>query len=155
MKGSRRKGARWHNVCTTKNIFHNQQRQKKQFIHGQNTRPFIRRRAPVVWRPRRKAGEHNRDRLIISTILNAIGLRVEVERMLSTGRIDIVAETQATIYVIELKLSKNGGRKAGIEQIINNQYLEPFKSSKRQVIGLAIELDDMGKGLVDWGFAPV
>lgn len=37
----------------------------------------------------------------------------------------------------------------------NNQYLEPFKSSKRQVIGLAIELDDMGKGLVDWGFAPV
>ena len=96
-----------------------------------------------------------RYRLIISTILNAIGLRVEVERMLSTGRIDIVAETQATIYVIELKLSKNGGRKAGIEQIINNQYLEPFKSSKRQVIGLAIELDDMGKGLVDWGFAPV
>ena len=86
MKGSRRKGARWHNVCTTKNIFHNQQRQKTQFIHGQNTRPFIRRRAPVVWRPRRKAGEHNR---------------------------------------------------------------------KRQMIGLAIELDDMGKGLVDWGFAPV
>lgn len=96
-----------------------------------------------------------RYRLIISTILNAIGLRVEVERMLSTGRIDIVAETQTTIYVIELKLSKNGGKKAGIEQIINNQYLEPFKSSKRQVIGLAIELDDMGKGLVDWGFAPV
>ena len=107
MKGSRRKGARWHNVCTTKNIFHNQQRQKTRFIHGQNTRPFIRRRAPVVWRPRRKAGEHNRDRLIISTILNAIGLRVEVERMLSTGRIDIVAETQTTIYVIELKLSNN------------------------------------------------
>lgn len=91
-----------------------------------------------------------RYRLIISTILNAIGLRVEVEHMLSTGRIDIVAETQTTIYVIELKLSKNGGKKAGIEQIINNQYIEPFKSSKRQVIGLSIELDDLGKGLVDW-----
>lgn len=91
-----------------------------------------------------------RYRLIISTILNAIGLRVEVEHMLSTGRIDIVAETQTTIYVIELKLSKNGGKKAGIEQIINNQYLEPFKSNKRQVIGLSIELDDLGKGLVDW-----
>ena len=91
-----------------------------------------------------------RYRLIISTILNAIGLRVEVEHMLSTGRIDIVAETQTTIYVIELKLSKNGGKKAGIEQIIKNQYLEPFKSNKRQVIGLSIELDDLGKGLVDW-----
>ena len=32
-----------------------------------------------------------RYRLIISTILNAIGIRVEVERMLSTGRIDLVA----------------------------------------------------------------
>ena len=31
-----------------------------------------------------------RYRLIISTILNAIGIRVEVERMLSTGRIDLV-----------------------------------------------------------------
>ena len=91
-----------------------------------------------------------RYRLIISTILNAIGCRVEVERMLSTGRIDILAQTQKFIYVMELKLSKNGGRKAGAEQIIRNQYLEPFKGRKQQAIGLSIELDDLGKGLVDW-----
>ncbi len=30
------------------------------------------------------------------------------------------------------------------------QYAEPFKADKRNVIALAIELDDMGKGLVDW-----
>ena len=91
-----------------------------------------------------------RYRLIISTILNAIGCRVEVERMLSTGRIDILVQTQKFIYVMELKLSKNGGRKAGAEQIIRNQYLEPFKAAKQQAIGLSIELDDLGKGLVDW-----
>ncbi len=91
-----------------------------------------------------------RYRLIISTILNAIGFRVEVEKMLSTGRIDIVTTTPHFIYVIELKLSKNGGKKAGAEQILHNQYLEPFKSDKRQTIGLSIELDDLGKGLTDW-----
>lgn len=91
-----------------------------------------------------------RYRLIISTILNAIGCRVEVERMLSTGRIDMVVQTQTILYVIELKLSKNGGKQAGVDQIINNRYLEPFRSDKRQVTGLSIELDDSGKGLIDW-----
>lgn len=91
-----------------------------------------------------------RYRLIISTILNAIGVKVEVEHMLATGRIDLLAQTTRYIYVIELKLQKNGGKEAGIQQIINNQYLEPFKADKRQPIGLAIELDDLGKGLLDW-----
>lgn len=91
-----------------------------------------------------------RYRLIISTILNAIGLKVEVEHMLATGRIDLLVHTSRYIYVIELKLQKNGGKEAGIQQIINNQYLEPFRADKRQVIGLAIELEDMGKGLLDW-----
>ena len=91
-----------------------------------------------------------RYRLIISSILNAIGLRVEVEHMLATGRIDIIAQTSRYIYVIELKLSKNGGVEAAKNQIITNQYLEPFKADKRKPIGLAIELDDLGKGLLDW-----
>ena len=91
-----------------------------------------------------------RYRLIISTILNAIGCRVEVERMLNGGRIDIVAWTSRYIYVMELKLQNNGGMKAAAQQIADNGYLEPFKSDKRKVIGLAVELDDMGKGVIDW-----
>lgn len=91
-----------------------------------------------------------RYRLIISTLLNAIGMKVEVEKMIATGRIDIVAKSPRFIYVIELKLSKNGGKAAGVEQIKNNQYLEPYKSDKRKVIGLSVELDDLGKGLLDW-----
>ena len=91
-----------------------------------------------------------RYRLIISSILNAIGVKVEVEHMLATGRIDIIAQTSRYIYVIELKLTKNGGVDAAEKQIITNQYLEPFKADKRKPIGLAIELDDLGKGLLDW-----
>ena len=91
-----------------------------------------------------------RYRLIMSTIFNAIGCRVEVEKMIATGRIDMVVETTQYIYVLELKLSDNGGVDAAAEQIGAKQYAEPFKADKRKVIALAIELDDRGKGLVDW-----
>ena len=91
-----------------------------------------------------------RYRLIMSTIFNAIGCRVEVEKMIATGRIDMVVENTNFIYVLELKLSNNGGVDAATEQMKAKQYDEPFKADKRKVIALAIELDDMGKGLVDW-----
>lgn len=39
-----------------------------------------------------------RYRLIISTIFNAIGFDVEVEKMLSTGRIDAIVKTSKYIY---------------------------------------------------------
>ena len=91
-----------------------------------------------------------RYRLIMSTIFNAIGCRVEVEHMLSTGRIDMLVETTNIIYVLELKLTNNGGLDAAELQIKARQYAEPFKADKRKVIALAVELDDKGKGLVDW-----
>ncbi len=91
-----------------------------------------------------------RYRLIISTIFNAIGLKVEVEKMIATGRIDMIVQTSRYIYVIELKLRNNGGKEAAFRQILDSQYMEPFKADKRQVIGLGIELDEEGKGLLDW-----
>ena len=91
-----------------------------------------------------------RYRLIMSTIFYAIGCRVEVEKMIATGRIDMVVENTNFIYVLELKLSNNGGVDAATEQMKAKQYAEPFKADKRKVIALAIELDDMGKGLIDW-----
>ena len=91
-----------------------------------------------------------RYRLIMSTIFNAIGCRVEVEKMIATGRIDMVVGVTHYIYVLELKLSNNGGISAAEKQISANQYAEPFKADKRKVVALAVELDSEGKGLVDW-----
>ena len=92
-----------------------------------------------------------RYRLIISTIFNAIGLKVEVEHMLATGRIDMLVQTSRYIYVIELKLRNNGGKDAAMLQISSRQYLEPFNADKRKIIGIGIELDEEGKGLLNWG----
>ena len=91
-----------------------------------------------------------RYRLIMSTIFNAIGCRVEVEKMNSTGRIDMVVEVKNYIYVMELKLTNNGGLAAAERQILDRRYTEPFKSGKQKVIALAVELDSEGKGLRDW-----
>ena len=91
-----------------------------------------------------------RYRLIMSTIFNAIGCRVEVEKMIATGRIDMVVGTTNFVYVLELKLSNNGGIDAATEQIRAKQYAEPFKADRRKVVALAIELDDKGKGLINW-----
>ena len=91
-----------------------------------------------------------RYRLILSTIFNAIGCRVEVEKMIATGRIDMVVETTNFIYVLELKLSNNGGISAAENQMKEKSYTEPFKADKRKVIALAVELDEKGKGLIDW-----
>lgn len=90
-----------------------------------------------------------RYRLVISTILNAIGIRVEVERMLATGRIDLVVWTTRYIYMVEQKLSNNGGIAAAGQQIKDCGYMELFKGNRREVVGLAVELDSEGKGLVD------
>ncbi len=91
-----------------------------------------------------------RYRLILSTIFNAIGFRVEVERMIATGRIDMVVYTHRFIYVLELKLTNNGGIDAAKGQIKDRNYTAPFHADGRKVIALAVELDDMGKGLIDW-----
>lgn len=57
---------------------------------------------------------------------------------------------QTTDDFLELKLSNNGGIDAASEQIRAKQYAEPFKADKRKVVAIAIELDEKGKGLVDW-----
>lgn len=91
-----------------------------------------------------------RYRLIASTILNAVGLRVQVERMLGTGRIDIVAWATRFTYVFELKLSNAGGLAAAEKQIRQRMYAEPFQAEGKPVIALAVELDEEGKGLTKW-----
>ena len=50
----------------------------------------------------------------------------------------------------EIKIVVEGGVDAAGKQIRANQYTEPFKAYKRRIIALAVELDDKGKGLVDW-----
>ena len=106
--------------------------------------------ADVPYSNKKLQGMHmeERYRFIISCIFRSLGLRVEVEHMMTGGRIDIVAWAMNAIYVIELKLQNNGGLEVAKKQILANLYAEPFKGDSREVIPLAIELDDNGKGIL-------
>ena len=55
-----------------------------------------------------------------------------------------------TIKSVEGMVYHLGFPNEEVKQIVKNHYLEPFRSDKRKVVGLAIELDDLGKGLKDW-----
>ena len=81
-----------------------------------------------------------RYRLIISSILNAIGLKVEVEKMIATGRIDMIVQTSRYIYVIELKLRNNGGKDLLIEVKSDGLYWEG--KCYKSLSGLAIALTE-------------
>ena len=70
--------------------------------------------------------------------------------MIATGRIDLVASTRRYIYVMELKLSNNGGTDSAAKQIVERKYLEPFAADNRCVTGIAVELDEEGRGLLGW-----
>lgn len=52
--------------------------------------------------------------------------------MIATGRIDMVVEVTHYLYVLELKLSNNGGISAAEAQIKAKQYVEPFQGRQAQ-----------------------
>ncbi len=55
--------------------------------------------------------------------------------------------TRRIIYVLELKLTNNGGVRRLASDKKTDSIFKPFKADGRKVIALAVELDDMGKGL--------
>lgn len=59
---------------------------------------------------------------------------------------------QALYEMVLPSLKNNGSKEAALRQILDRQYMEPFKADKREVIGLGIELDDEGKGLLDFKY---
>lgn len=93
-----------------------------------------------------------RYRFLISATLFAAGVPTEVEHIKSRGRIDIVSRSSRYIYVFELKLTKNGGLAAAERQILEKGYADPFLADPegREVVAVAVELQDEGKGILGW-----
>ena len=91
-----------------------------------------------------------RYRLIISNVIAAVGLQVEVEHMMSGGRIDVLARNKKFVYLFELKLTNAGGLAAAEKQILDNGYAKAFVGEGREVVALAVEFEDEGRGLIAW-----
>ena len=91
-----------------------------------------------------------RYRLLFSTIFHAVGFHLEIERVLPKKRIDLVVSTNDYVYAMDLMLTSEGGIASAEQELKTVSYVEPFEGDKRHIIPIAMELDDSGKGLIDW-----
>ena len=78
---------------------------------------------------------------LLSMMFYSVGFNVQQEVRVAAGRIDMVVTTRHQLYVIELKLSSNGGAFAAMEQMEARRYVDAYSAEYRQLNQLAIELD--------------
>lgn len=89
-------------------------------------------------------------RFILKNIFYLCGFDVKEELEMASGRIDLVAEGDSYIYVMELKMDDNGGVDAATEQMKSHHYTDVYVASKKKVISLALEFSKSSRGLKDW-----
>jgi len=64
------------------------------------------------------------------------------------GRCDVIVQTSAYIYAIELKL--NSSAQQALEQIIEKKYLQPFQSDMREKYAIGINFSDEKRAVNDY-----
>lgn len=89
-------------------------------------------------------------RFILKNIFYLCGFKVSEEQQMSAGRIDLVVETSENIYILELKMSDNGGAVSASHQIVSRHYADAYAASSKPVISLALEFDRQSRGVIDW-----
>lgn len=89
-------------------------------------------------------------RFIVKNLFYICGFKVEEEKQVAGGRIDLVVETSHMVYVLELKMSDNGGADVASQQIESRHYADAYAASHKEVKCLALVFDKDNRGLVDW-----
>lgn len=92
-------------------------------------------------------------RFIVKNLFYICGFKVEEEKQVAGGRIDLTVETPNIIYVLELKMSDNGGAAAASQQLKSRHYADAYGASHKVVKNLALVFDKDNRGLVDWADA--
>jgi len=108
--------------------------------------------------PYAQKGERNieeRFRFIVKNTLFLCGCRVEEEKQIATGRVDLVAYFRNMVLVIELKLDENGGIEAAKKQLADRDYAAAFKSDDKQVYEIAVSFNVAKRGISDYYVAKV
>jgi hypothetical protein len=80
---------------------------------------------------------------VLQLLFSAIGLRPTSELAISHGRLDMVLEVPACIYIIEFKLNKSA--EVALAQIKNRTYYEAFLGRKKPILLLGIAFQRTAK----------
>lgn len=89
-------------------------------------------------------------RFILKNVFYLCGYTVKEELQMASGRIDLVAESNSVIYVMELKMKNHGGVKSAAEQLLTRHYRNAFAASKKEVICLALSFSKESRELENW-----
>lgn len=89
-------------------------------------------------------------RFIVKNLFYICGFTVEEEKQVAKGRIDLTIHTPDIIYILELKMSDNGGTDAATQQIESRHYADTYAASHKRIISLALVFDKDNRGLIDW-----
>jgi len=90
-------------------------------------------------------------RMVMRATFTLVGCRVEEEKQMATGRIDLVARFEdKAILVFELKMKDNGGLEAAKKQLGDNRYTAAFSAENASVYGIAVSFDSEKRGIEDY-----
>lgn len=89
-------------------------------------------------------------RFIVKNLFYICGFKVEEEKQVAGGRIDLAIETPNIIYVLELKMADNGGASAATKQLESRHYIDAYAASNKQKVCIALVFNKENRGLIDW-----
>ena len=95
-------------------------------------------------------GHYQQVLFIIFTLLTHFVVDVEVHT--PNGRVDVVMETDDTLYLIELKLNKSA--QAAMQQINLKQYDQRFARCGKPIVKVGVNFDAKKGNIEDWIIEP-
>ena len=95
-------------------------------------------------------GHYQQVLFIIFTLLTHFVVDVEVHT--PNGRVDVVMETEDTLYLIELKLNKSS--QAAMQQINLKQYDQRFARCGKPIVKVGVNFDAKKGNIEDWTIEP-
>jgi len=84
---------------------------------------------------------------IFYVILKLINMKSEVEKATNIGRIDMIIETNRTIYIFEFKL--NGSAKEALKQIIEKKYYESYLKQEKKIMLVGVNFSSKEKNITE------
>lgn len=96
-----------------------------------------------------------RYRYLLKLAFYIVGCRIEEEKQMATGQIDLVAHYDNCILVMELKLDSNGGIEAAKQQLIDRNYASAFSAEKKEVYAIAISFSTKDRSITNFAILKV
>lgn len=93
-----------------------------------------------------------RYRYLLKLAFYIIGCKVEEEKQMAKGQIDLVAYYDNCILVMELKMDTNGGLEAAKKQLEDRKYVSAFAAEKKAIYAIAISFSSKDRSIENWAF---